>query len=535
MACAPVFFKKDPTMLQCRVVFFAIVCGCGVCWAAIDSSSIIFDDTKIHAYDLQFYYPDWLDSLEYYKSFPDEEYIPARFVYRMSAADSMVLDSVGVRYKGNSSYNFAKNSPKKPLKFSFDKYRKGRRFFGIERLNFGNGAKDPTMMREKISYDILGRYMPAPRAAFATICIEGKLIGLYTQVEQVDKVFLGRYFSDNNGNLYKSSDNGSTLLYKGPNQSSYEADYELKTNVTLNDWSAFIGMIDKLNNTPVADFVNVLSGRLNMDYACRYLAFNMVFANFDSYTGSGRNFYFYDDPASLQCTIIPWDLNLSFGVYTNNWNVTTVDIVAISNLAQRPLNKRVLENDSLRRVYLSYIGAMLDGPASRDSIAALADRLKPLIDSTVQADSNTLHTYDDFVNNIESDVTVMDGLSRTTIPGLKSFISKRSDAVRIQLAKYLPVAERNGGATTRVPILRCCPSPSGSALMIRYGVANWNASARIDVFNGDGAPVASFLERTKRPGVYEIRWNTVAAAAGCYMVRMNTLRGTATAAAMVVR
>jgi len=72
---------------------------------------------------------------------------------------------VGVRYKGNSSYAFAGKSPKKPFKFSFDKYIDDRRFFGIKKLNFSNGANYPTMTREKISYDILARYMAAPRAA----------------------------------------------------------------------------------------------------------------------------------------------------------------------------------------------------------------------------------------------------------------------------------------------------------------------------------------------------------------------------------
>jgi hypothetical protein len=492
----------------------------GLVAAGIDSSDIIFDDSKIHAYELRFYYPNWLDSLKYYKSLPDEEYIPARFVYRKSAVDSIVLDSVGVRYKGNSSYDFAANSPKKPFKFSFDKYRNGRFFFGVKKLNFSNGAKDPTMMREKISYDIIGRYMPAPRAAFATITIEGRLVGLYTQVEQVDKNFLARAFKDNNGNLYKSIDNGSTLLYRGVNQSSYESEYELKTNETANDWSSFIAMVDKLNNTAVGSFTATAGTSLELGNICRYLAFNMVFSNFDSYTGSGRNYYLYDDPTTKKYFLIPWDLNLSFGVYANNWNVTTADIVAPSNLAQRPLNKRVLEIDTLRRAYLLSIKSMMDGPAGADAVSAMALRWKTLIDSCVQADSNKLHSYVDFVKNIGSDVSVVDGMSRTTIPGLTSFCTKRSVVLKAQLDNYLPVTNPLQGKTPQT--LSCAVYLRGSpnAMTLRYVLNTGADRVRLDVLDASGKSVRTFDEGKKTTGAHDCSWNDRPVRAGVYLVKL---------------
>ena len=208
--------------------------------------------------------------------------------------DSIVLDSVGVRYKGNSSYVFAAKSPKKPFKFSFDKYRDGRRFFGVKKLNFSNAAKDPSMLREKISYDILGKLMPSPRACFAVISIEGEMIGLYTQIEQVDKTFLKRYFSNNDGNLYKSSDNGSTLLFRSENQSDYEAEYELKTNEKENDWSRFVGMIKNLNSDENAE--TVVPWQLSdTDINLRYRPSTWFFPILTVIHRSGRNFYLYDD------------------------------------------------------------------------------------------------------------------------------------------------------------------------------------------------------------------------------------------------
>ena len=47
-------------------------------------------------------------------------------------------------------------------------------------------------MREMISYEIAGKYLPTPRAVYANIYVEDELIGLYVQVEQVDENFQGK-------------------------------------------------------------------------------------------------------------------------------------------------------------------------------------------------------------------------------------------------------------------------------------------------------------------------------------------------------
>ena len=412
-----------------------------------DTSELIFEDSKIHKYELHFYVVDWADSLSFnYEN--GEAYMPARLTYN----DSLVLDSIGVRYKGNSSYILSSNTLKKPFKFKFDKYKNDQLFYGVNRLNFSNCISDPSFMREKIAYDISRRYMPAPRTVYSNIYIEGNLIGLYVQVEQVDKIFLDRYFENNGYNLYKSSDDGASLEYRGAGQSNYESEYDLKTNEEENDWSGLITMIENLNNTPDSSFVTTMRQYLNLDNCLRLLAFNMVFSNFDSYTGSGRNFYLYDDQNYGQFSIIPWDLNESFGAYTNNWDAITQDVINISNLSQRSLNRRILQNDSLRQVYLDYISEMINGPASYDSISAIADQIMPLIDNYVQADNNKLYSYQNFVDNIENDVSI--DLGRI-IPGIKSFSQSRNANLLTQLSsdEVYPGDTDNNGVVNANDIL----------------------------------------------------------------------------------
>ena len=293
----------------------------------VDSSFVLFDNSIIHQYDLHFYVENWEDSLKYnYEN--GELYMPAQLTY-----NGIVLDSVGVRYKGNSSYNISRNTPKKPFKFKFTKFKKSQVFYNTKELNFSNCVNDPSFMREKISYDILRHYLPASRTAYANIYVDGDLIGLYVQVEEVDKIFLAKYFNNIDGNLYKASDNGTRLEYLGADSSAYFAGLELKTNEEENDWSGMIEFLDLLNNTSDDAFLGTVGQRMNLDQTAALLAANMVLSNFDSYLGSGRNFYLYDDPESGQFQMLPWDLNESFGAYSNNWNVFRADILAIPNLS----------------------------------------------------------------------------------------------------------------------------------------------------------------------------------------------------------
>lgn len=471
----------------------------------VDSSAIIFDDTRVHNYHLRFYISNWVDSLTYYHDH-GERFMPAQLTY-----EGQMLDSIGVRYKGNSSYMASRRTPKKP--FKFNKYKKSQTLFGMKELNFSNCFKDPSFMREKIGYDIVRKYLPAPRTAYANIYIEGELIGFYVQVEQVDKTFLAKHLINKTDNLYKASDKGSNLAYLGPDKSKYEVGLELKTNEDLDDWSGLTTMLEKLQNTPLAVFQDTIANYLNLDQCCRLLAFNMVLSNFDSYTGSGRNFYLYDDSLSGQFQMIPWDLNETFGGYINNWNIFTVDIVNVPNLPQRPFNRRIIENISLRQNYLSYIKEMMLGPASYDSVSLMADQLKLLIDPYVKADNNKLYSYQNFLTNIESDVMVEMNMP---VPGIKSFSKRRNDNLKNQLAKYLPTGVSSENLVARsFDLHQNYPNPFNANTTIYFSLAK-ETLVTLEIFNILGQRVTAAINGQLPAGVHHFLWRAGDIPGGIY-------------------
>ena len=141
-----------------------------------------------------------------YKYAADEnEYIPAMLTLT-DVSGTHVMDSVGVWLKGNSSYSHP--GVKKSFKIDFNKYFSGQNYDGLKKLNFSNGFKGPTCMREKLFFDACQRLACfAPRASFANVTFNGEAWGFYTVVEQIDDQFLDWAIEEVSGNLFKAGDN----------------------------------------------------------------------------------------------------------------------------------------------------------------------------------------------------------------------------------------------------------------------------------------------------------------------------------------
>ncbi len=131
-----------------------------------------------------------------------EQYVRADFWF-----DGELTPDVAVRPKGNSSLREAvmSRSPRFSLKVDFNLLNSARTFRGLKKLNLNNGFSDPTLIRECLAYEIFEQMgIPVPRTSFVDLWVNDTHLGLYTQVEQIDKTFLRRQFPNNSeGNLYK--------------------------------------------------------------------------------------------------------------------------------------------------------------------------------------------------------------------------------------------------------------------------------------------------------------------------------------------
>ena len=95
-----------------------------------------------------------------------------------------VYDSVGVKYKGNSTYS--SNQVKNPFHIELDTYKE-QDYQGYKDIKLSNVKNDPSFVREVLSYKIGRQYMDASLSNYANVSVNGTLIGLYVNSESVSK------------------------------------------------------------------------------------------------------------------------------------------------------------------------------------------------------------------------------------------------------------------------------------------------------------------------------------------------------------
>lgn len=341
--------------------------------------------------------------------------------------DGVYYFDVGVKMKGNSSYN--NPSIKKSFKVDMNEYVSGQNVDGLKKFNLNNGFKDPSFLREKLMLDFCYyNGIPAPRCTYARLFINNQLWGLYMFVEEVDKNFLEDRFINKKGNLFKGDPTGDLKWY-GTSPSLYYPKYELKTNETQNDWSGLVHLIDEINNTPSANLHDSLEAVMNTIHTLKAWAASNIFVNLDSYLGSGHNYYVYHDSLSLKWNYIVWDVNEAFGNFNMGMSISQMENLSmywISNpVTNRPLYNKMVADQSYKTAYTQIICSMLDNTFSNSFWDPKIDSIVAIISPYVSADPNKFFTYQNFLDNIYMNITVMGTPGGNNLAGIKSFIQNR--------------------------------------------------------------------------------------------------------------
>lgn len=450
-----------------------------------------FNSNQIHDIYITFSQANFWDSLTYYYNQRKTNNITT-YMNAKVKINALTLHDVGVRLKGNSSYSAPTSDYKKPFKIDFDVFKPGQDFDGLERLNFSNSMKDPTMLREKIFFDFLRMQgLKAPRCTFARVYMNDTYWGFYVMVEQIDDNYLDDNFGNEAGNLFKGDSRG-TLEWKGTDQQLYKGSYELNTNEDENNWSDLINLIDVINNSSPVDLKNKLEEVLNTPTYLKTWAAHNLFANLDSYIGSGHNYYIYHDTNNDKFEWISWDCNETFGNFGMDGMygtaLETLSVYFIPKYPQiRPLTQKMLENTEYKTEYTNVIHQNLLNDFTAEKLFPIIDSLANWIRADVYADTAKMYSNQDFEKNIDQAIQVGTGPGGGGIPGLKSFITNRIKSVEKQLigAGYYPLSTNN--SEEKNSEIKIFPNPFHNSSTFYFPENTKNLS--ITLYNTEGKEV----------------------------------------------
>ena len=389
-----------------------------------------------------FYHPDTIREIKIYFEEPNwDELLDSLYAIgdndRLKGdvkIDGVLYEDAGIRFKGFSSYG--SNRVKNPFNISLDHFVNNQEHQGFNKIKLSNVIQDPSFVREVLSYEIARKYMPASEANFANVYVNDTLIGLYTNVESVNRDFTEKHFSSRDNSFFKCNPESLDLNGENSNLSDTPGDdlsayYPLYKQESENsdDWQKLKNLIDSLALNP-----SDLESILNVDEALWMHAFNYSVINFDSYSGYAQNYYLYEDAAGLFNPIL-WDMNMSFGSFrltdaSDNWDgfsiaeAKTLDPLAHFNSVSvfpKPLMRRLFEIPIYRRMYLAHIRTIVEENFFNQDYANRAAHFQTTISASVLADTNKFYSNTDFTDNLNSTVSDL-----VDYPGITDLIDDRA-------------------------------------------------------------------------------------------------------------
>ena len=268
------------------------------------TSEPLYDPTVLRTLFLQFENPDWEQELAAFHNTDVE--VPAAVT-----VDGKSYKDVGVHFRGASSFMMVPEGVKRSLNLSFDFVHDGQNLGGYRTLNLLNVNSDPTFVRALLYGDIARAYVPAPKANYMRVVINGESWGAYINVQQYNKDFLRDFYNTDKGARWKvpgSPGGRGGMEYWGDDPATYKRTYEIKTKDDPKDWADLIRMFKVLNETPPDKLEAALAPLLDIDGALKFLAVDVALVNTDGYWVRGSDYNIYKDTKG-QFHVVPHDMN----------------------------------------------------------------------------------------------------------------------------------------------------------------------------------------------------------------------------------
>lgn len=383
-------------------------------------STGLYEKGVLRTLDLQFAQSNYWQQLQ-------QNYQSQTDILATLTVDGTVYDSVGVRFKGQTSYMMLPpGAQKMSFNVTLDHVDPGQDLMGYTTLNLNNAFQDPSFLREVVFLDLIRDHVPAAKANYVHLNINGASWGVYPNVQQLNKDFISEWFQSNDGHRWRADrpdgqvgggggpswgDGTAALNDLGPDTADYQEYYTLKgTDLATNPWEALVRTCQKVDGLPQGQLFDSLPRYLDIDRTLWFLASEIAFGDDDSYVYKGKmDYYLYWEPLTERMVPHEFDGNSVMKNNTVNWSpfYHETDV-------NYPLLNRLLAVPEWRQRYLAHLRTLITEKMQSPTFNALVDSYVALIDAEVQADPKKLYTYANF---------------QTEVNGLKTYLTNRRNTL----------------------------------------------------------------------------------------------------------
>ena len=432
----------------------------------------LYDMKTLRTIFLEFENTDWEKELMAFHNTDVE--VPATV-----KVDGKVYRNVGVHFRGMTSFMMAPEGRKHSLNLSFDFVDKEQRLGGYRTLDLLNSAMDPTFLRTVLYMQAAREYIPAPKANYVRVAINGESWGIYVNTQHFNTDFVKEWFPKGGGARWKvpgSPMGRGGLDYIGEDLAAYNRVYEIKSKNDPKAWAALINLCRVLAQTPPDKLEEALTPILDVDGVLKFLALDNVLINNDGYWIRASDYSIYQDDAG-KFHVTPHDANETWqpleggpgggpggprmrrggpppgfgpggpeggrrppegdmpfgpppgmgpgGPGGRGSEDVTLDPLAGADDPNKALLHRLLAVPALKQRYLGYVRQIATEWLDWKRLEPMVREYQALIASDVKADTRKLGTTEAFSAGVEGEVNggFMSGPSMS----LKTFVEKRRE------------------------------------------------------------------------------------------------------------
>jgi spore coat protein H len=298
---------------------------------------------------------------------------------------------IDLSYRGSHIRDFTKKSYQIT-------YYKPKIYRGSNRFHLNAEFKDPSFIRNKLSFDFLAEIGNlAPLSRHVLLTLNGKIEGVYLEIESVDENFLKRrnlpsgaifYAVDGDANFSLMSDLDKET------KKSLELGYERKCGSDVDDYY-LQEMIFTINTLSKADFEKGVLKYIDVDKYLHWVAGVIFTANYDGFV---HNYALYRNGSTGLFEIIPWDYDATWGRDVNG-KLMEAGYVPIEGF--NTLTARILDVDSYRKHYRSLLEDNMTEKFTEEYMIPRVENLLKTIRPYVLQDPYKKQNIEDFDKELE--------------------------------------------------------------------------------------------------------------------------------------
>lgn len=362
---------------------------------------IVFNDGIIPRIDIKINKDSLQELLKSENLQKDYEYA-ADFFWR-DGNNFDTIRNVGFRLRGNTSRIAAKKS----FKVKFNHFG-SKKFHGLSDLNLNGEHNDPSIIRSKLSWDIMTMAgVEAPRSNHIALYINDEYYGLYINIEHVDNDFLEARNKDPEGQLLKLY-YGCDFVYKGNNPNSYDNSiYEPANNKENPNYDALIEFTQALNDVNNPAYRCNLENIFDVDDYLKRMALEILCGHWDNPIFNKNNGYLYYNPLHKKVQLLSYDIDNTYGIDWFGINWATRNIYSWAHpTAPRPIFNNLMKIPEYKTRFGYYIKQYTADFFNTTFLSSYIENIKskilPYRLNDIYAGMDYGYTVSDFLNSYQT-------------------------------------------------------------------------------------------------------------------------------------